>query len=172
MDRTILVVPRLSISLTSGPYVPFSFLSFFFLCLSPAPAVDVVVLATQVVSAPHVERCLYASLPQVDSLAVLHAGPPYHTLLRGCGALWQPSRPASSSVRLCRPPLAVSKHSPLRTLAWTYGASMYNSGRADQGFTTGFRRFAGYRMHPANATLHSAKRLSGAALDKEPPAKN
>jgi hypothetical protein len=32
-------------------------------------------------------------------------------------------------------------------------------------FTTGFRRFAGSRKH-------SAKPLSGAALDKEPPAKN
>ena len=38
--------------------------------------------------------------------------------------------------------------------------------------TTGFRRFAGCRMHPAKATLHSAKPLPGAALDKEPPAKS
>ena len=38
--------------------------------------------------------------------------------------------------------------------------------------TTGFRRFAGCRMHPAKATLHSAKPLPGAELGKEPPAKS
>jgi len=38
--------------------------------------------------------------------------------------------------------------------------------------TTGFRRFAGCRMHSAKDTLHSAKPLPGAALGKEPPAKS
>ena len=39
-------------------------------------------------------------------------------------------------------------------------------------FTTGFRRFAECLMHPANATLPSAKPLLRAALSKEPPVKN
>ena len=38
--------------------------------------------------------------------------------------------------------------------------------------TTGFRRFARCRMHPAKATLHLAKLLPGATLGKEPSAKN
>jgi hypothetical protein len=45
-------------------------------------------------------------------------------------------------------------------------------GARDSLSTTGFRRFAGCRKHPAKATLHSAKPLPGAALGKEPPAKS
>jgi len=39
-------------------------------------------------------------------------------------------------------------------------------------FTTGFRRFAGSRILPAKATLHSAKPLPEVAPGKDPPVKN
>jgi hypothetical protein len=69
---------------------------------------------------------------------------------------------------------------PRRSMAWALFDSLVlktvtfnpNAFPNFTAITTGFRRFAGCRKHPAKTTLHSAKPLPGAALGKEPPAKN